>query len=118
MSEQVCKTGKLKLVERYEEELWQQCKRILEKEYNMEFDDTYVPEDYINDFIDETYLDYVLLDDNIYKIVELNDLEYDNIYDLHNNKDGTMNFILRYYEGGESFEEAIEEAYERMKDND
>lgn len=29
-----------------------------------------------------------------------------------------MDFILSYYNGGESFNEAIEEAYERMKKND
>lgn len=119
MSEQVYKTGKIKLVEKDGEELWQQCKRILEEEYNMEFDESlYYPEDYITIFMEEIYYDYVLLNDNIYEVVELNGLEDKNIYELHDNKDGTMNFVLSYYNGGESFDEAMEEAYERMKRND
>lgn len=119
MSEQVYKTGKIKLVEKDGEELWQQCKRILEEEYGRKYTESlYSPEDYISDFMEEIYYDYVLLDDRIYEVVEINDLEDCNIYELHDNKDGTMNFVLSYYNGGESFDEAIEEAYERMKNDD
>lgn len=116
MSEQVYQTGKIKLVEKNGEKLWQQCKRILEEEYNREYDESlYSPEDYIDDFIQEIYEDYVLIDDSIYKVEELKDLDSYDIYELHDNKDGTMNFILSYYNGGCSFNEAMEEAYERMK---
>lgn len=117
MSEQVYKTGKLKLIEKKPyETLEEQCKRILEehnKDTELDFYDSYVEM-----FNDEFYYEYIILDDNIYKVIELNDSDCDNIYELHDNKDGTMNFVLSYYNGGESFDEAMEEAYERMKEND
>lgn len=117
MSEQVYETGKIKLVEKKPNEtLEEQCKRILEehnKDTELDFYDSY-----IEMFSDEFYYEYIILDNNIYKIIKLNGLDYDNIYELHDNKDGTMNFVLSYYNGGESFDEAMEEAYERMKEND
>mgnify|MGYP001851049317 CR=1 FL=1 len=117
MSEQVYETGKIKLVEKKPNEtLEEQCKRILEehnKDTELDFYDSYVEM-----FNDEFYYEYVILEDNIYKVIELNDSDYNNIYELYDNKDGTMNYVLSYYNGGESFDEAIKEAYERMKDND
>ena len=117
MSEQVYETGKIKLVEKKPNEtLEEQCKRILEK-HNKDTELSFY-DSYVEMFSDEFYYEYIILNNNIYKIIELNDLDYDNIYELHDNKDGTMNFVLSYYNGGESFDEAMEEAFERMKEND
>lgn len=117
MSEQVYASGKLKLIEKKPyETLEEQCRRILEeydKDTELDFYDSYVEM-----FNDEFYYEYVILDDNIYKVVELCDVDLEDIYYLHDNKDGEMNFILNYYNGGCSFNEAIELAYERMKEND
>lgn len=117
MSEQVYKTGKIKLIESDYEKIWQHCKNILEEEYNMKFNNTYQPEDYIDIFIGEIYQDYVLLDSGLYKVIELNNLDDYNIYEIHDNKDGTMEFVLGYYNGGESFNEAMEEAYRQYELN-
>lgn len=117
MSEQVYESGKLKLIRKKPNEtLEEQCKRILEK-YNKDTElDFY--DSYVEMFNEEFYYDYVILDNNIYKVVELFNPELEDIYHLHDNKDGTMNFVLSYYNGRYSFNEAIEKAYERMKDND
>ena len=59
---------------------------------------------------------YIVTNDNIYKVVEKNNKtdEYD-IFNATQNLDGTIDYEVMYYNGGCSFNEAIEYALEAMK---
>lgn len=69
------------------------------------------PEDKDEIFRDEFDGVYVENKGQIYVIVNEKDLDYEDIYHLTENPDGSFNYILKYYNGGCGFDEAIETAF-------
>ncbi len=114
MSEVVRYKGKLKLVEKLNNEtLEQQCKRILEendKDITLDFYDSYEEM-----FYDEFYKEYVIVENNIYHVESINNVYDNDIFLVHENNDGTFDYDVCYYNGACSFDEAIGSAFESME---
>ena len=65
---------------------------------------------------DKLYQQYVIVGEEVYKVIEKNHRGIDeDIFEAYDNGDGTINYEVMYYDGGCSFDEAIEEALENMK---
>lgn len=75
-----------------------------------------LPKDNLELFRDELYGKYIVLNDIVFEIINDKELWDDDIYELTKNKDGTYSYILRYYNGGCDFDEALETAYENIKE--
>lgn len=103
MSEQVHYKGKIELVERLDETLEEQCKRIL-MEYNVDLTDI---DDYINEFYEYFGDEYVISDNSLYKVISIEEVTDEDVFSIHDNKDGTYDYEVSYYNGGCSFDEAI-----------
>lgn len=113
MSETVHYQGTLTKVERLEgESLEQQCKRLLAERLSSEIE-LGEGASWREYFEDETYKEYVIHDEVIYKadIVEMDD---NDVFKANRNSDGTIGFTLVYYNGGCSFNEAIEIALKAL----
>ena len=52
----------------------------------------------------------------IYEIIEDKRLDDEDIAEASRNADGTVNFVLSYYNGGASFDEALNSAMKDLKD--
>jgi len=61
------------------------------------------------------YETYVVISDIIYKVDMNTKNDYDGIFEAFLNADGSISFTLKYYNGGCSFNEALEEAFKNMK---
>lgn len=107
MGEVVHYTGKIKLVEKlYNESLEEQCKRVLVQHKYTQLN-SYCSS-WEEMLCDEMYDNYVIVNNNLYEIVEKNDKEYDNdIFNISKNKDGSYNYEVMFYDGGRTFSEAI-----------
>ncbi len=67
-------------------------------------------------FRDEFYKEAVVASNGVYKVIKSVEVDPDDdVYDASLNEDGTIDYFLRYYNGGCSFEEALLEAIERME---
>jgi hypothetical protein len=106
LSETVHYKGVLKEVERYpDENLSYQCKRLLDNRELPSYYDSY--EEFLRD---ELYKEYIIHDDIVYKY-EKEELDPESdIFEATRNINGDIEFEVLYYNGGCSFEEAIEEA--------
>lgn len=59
------------------------------------------------------YRQFIILNDELFK-VEYSELDpFDDIYKMSKNND-SYSFEVKYYNGGRSFDEAVEQAYENM----
>ena len=108
MSEVVHYTGKIKLVEKLPNEtLEYQCKRILAQHGYTELE-SYC--DSWNEMLyEEMYEKYVIVNGDLYEVIEKNDKKYDtDVFNASDNKDGSYNYEVMFYNGGCSFSEAIE----------
>lgn len=111
MSQTVHYKGILKRIERLDnEDLESCCKRLCNRDCLPSYYDNYQEL-----LTDEYYNKYVILDHNVYSIEEMNDYEDEDIFELDKISDDKYSFTLKYYNGGCSFDEAIEEAFEKMK---
>lgn len=108
MSETVYYTGKLTPVKtKTGETLEDTAKRIIdENNYKIEsyyktahecFDDVY-------------YREYITVNNKIYSVQNEDVDDNDDIFKATINEDGSINYVVKYYNGGCSFNEAIEEA--------
>lgn len=66
-------------------------------------------------FREKFYKEYSLIDGVIYQIEQEDFDEYDDIMNAHKNHDGSIDFEVKYYNGGCSFDEAIECAVNKLK---
>jgi hypothetical protein len=76
-------------------------------------------EDYYEDFVEkarEQLEGYVICNDELYEIVDYNDLSADDVFEASKNEDGTIDFLVQYYNGGCGFSEALEYALKNMKE--
>lgn len=115
MSEMVHYTGKLQLVDRLPNEtLEEQCERIL-KEHKYLALSKYC-DSWVEMLYDKLYEQYVIAGGEVYKVIEKNYRDMDtDIFDANRNTDGIIDYEVLYYDGGCSFNEAIEYALEDMK---
>jgi ATP:corrinoid adenosyltransferase len=61
-------------------------------------------------FLEEFYEKYVMISDELYEILTHEFYDTEDIFKAIDNKDGTYDFVVSFYNGGCSFNEAIEEA--------
>lgn len=115
MSEQVHYKGKIRPVERlYHESLEEQCQRIMNEKGYESLDDYY--DSWEEAIAYRYYEEYVIIDEELY-IVELKeDVDDIDVYNIHKNKDGSFDYEVSYYNGGCCFEEALQEAMDRMNE--
>lgn len=66
---------------------------------------------------EEGYKDYCIVDSKIFKVEADKEDPCGDIYKAKFNEDGTYDFVLKFYNGGCSFTEAIEEALYRLKND-
>ena len=65
---------------------------------------------YVEYLADHCYKEYALVNGVLYKLEEEEIDSYDDIYYAKKNSDGSINYVLRYYNGGCGFDEAFEDA--------
>lgn len=113
MSQQETHIGKLKLVPKLENETSEeQCKRLCN---NAELESYH--DDYLDYLKDEYYNTYIVYNDDIYEIIEDDENNgYYDIFNAYNNSDGSISYVLSYYNGGCGFSDAIGYALEDMGD--
>lgn len=109
MSEMEYHTGKLILLARPEEmSLKQQLQQLIkEEEWDCKFPNNI---DYLKEtFFDESYGEYTLIGEDIYKIIDHHEMTESECkaWRVDNNE---IIFSVSFYNGGCSFEEALEEA--------
>ena len=115
MSDYETRKGKCKEVMKNEDESYSDfCIRLIKK-YSSKKDD-------ISNF-DEEDLRWYLYDNDIavlnknyaYVIISEDDIDdYADIFNASKNEDGTIDFLLKYYNGGCSFDEALTTAINKM----
>lgn len=54
--------------------------------------------------------EYIVFNNNIFHIVKLIDASYDSIFKANYDKNENIRFVVQYYDGGMSFDEAIKYA--------
>lgn len=57
---------------------------------------------------------FPIINDVLYEVVEDKNLDDYDLFEASENKDGTIDYTLRYYNGGCGFEEALETAIDKM----
>lgn len=86
------------------------AKALLEKHgYSTEKEDD--EDSYENMLIDEEYRHYIFSHGQIFELVdEIKKDPYEDVYEASRNPDGSFDFVVKYYNGGCSLDEAITEA--------
>lgn len=116
MSEVESKKGTLRKVEPIDgETLEDVCKRICLFECSIGEKPDYF-EGYTEYLRAELYRRYVIYEGAVYEVIEVSDLEESDIFESKDNSDGTIGFLVQFYNGGCSFDEAIEYALKNKKD--
>lgn len=67
-----------------------------------------------DEFFDKFEYSYIIHKDNVYKVHET-DIQYENIYHANILLNKNIQFVIHYYNGGEGFGEALEEALKTIK---
>lgn len=113
MSETECNTGKLvpvKLIngESNEGFAFRYCQEngIVKDDYN---------KTYIDQLFDEDYRGWYLHEGTLYRCENDRDTDSGDIFQAIKNSDGTINYVLQYYNGGCSFGEAMSYAMKKLQ---
>lgn len=112
MSEQETHFGKVKEVDLYGADVEQWCKCYCIEHGTNKLDYDSWTEQYKDNFeFDEKFK---VIGSKVYEVIS--DVEEDDayIYRASRNSDGTINYILSFYNGGCGFEEALEDAINNM----
>lgn len=89
--------------------------RKVELEQNQSLEDFY-KEKLKNIGIDEFYEKYFVINNVIWEIFDHEEKDdSDDIYELKPNEDGTLSFIMKFYNGGTCLSECIEEELKKLK---
>lgn len=114
MSETVQYKGKLREIRRKDDETLQQ----LAEHILIETKKTPIPDYYNGDFLEclleEGYYDYVKINNKLYTVDKEQFDDHDDIFIASKNEDESIDFHLKFYNGGCSFSEAINEAITNM----
>ena len=107
--------GKIRLVKRADgESLNVACLRVIvAADKNTDLPDYY--EDYVEYLRTEIDTHFVYKDE-LYEITEEEDLSDDDIFEANKNPDGTINFIVQYYNGSCGFHEAIQRSLDKLNE--
>lgn len=119
MSETVMYKGDLKLVSFDGESVEETCERLL-KGHGL----TKIPEFYA-DYREyclygatETDCKYVVLDDKVYKIIPDESVDaYDDIFLMNKTGEDSYSYLVKYYNGGCGFDEALNHAFDRVEED-
>ena len=112
MSETEIVKGKLIPVDQGKSEsLIDVCKRICDK-FGVT-GETFDGYDYDELMRDELYNKAVVINNIVY-LIESKSFNYEDIFEAEKNDDGSINFLVKFYNGGCGLEEAIEEAVSRI----
>lgn len=65
-------------------------------------------------FRDECDGKYIICNDEVYKVVQNRELDGDDVYHASLNSDGTVSYVLSFYNGGCGFSEALEYALNKL----
>jgi len=107
--------GTLTKVERLENEsLEEQCKKLLEEKMLQEviLPDYY--DSYAEMLLDEFYNEYYVYNDMLYSMCRESIDSDGDIFNANEEENETINFEVRYYNGGCGFNEAIERAVKNI----
>jgi len=52
---------------------------------------------------------YIIISDDIYEVLSIKNIAYEPIFEGSRNHDNSIDFLVRYYNGGTDFEEVIQE---------
>lgn len=85
------------------------CKSILQK--NNCYEDLY-DGDYEEYLRDTFYEKYAFVNNDIFEVLSQKEIGDYDIFEVHDNNDGTYDYEVMYYDGGCSFDEALEYAFE------
>lgn len=89
------------------------AKRILDH-HNEEVEDYY--KDALECLMDRFYQGYVVIDDKIYEVLK-KDIDPDkDLFNAFMHSDGTIEFEVKYYDGGCGFDEAIDHAVDNIEE--
>lgn len=106
--------GKLRRVHNKEKAPMIDLMKMVLNEHNIKYDAD--DEDDIKDsFYDKFYDDYVVVGDDMYHVENRVDLREEDVFESFENEDGSIDFLVQYYNGGCSFGEAVEEALKKRK---
>ena len=116
MSDYEAHRGTLTKVQKTKEEVVQEFldnykgknKEILKAKNNLLSKDDL--DELFQDYLEDSYIE---LDSNIYKVKNI--VIDDEMLIMDKNPDGTLSYIVKFYNGGCGFNEALEAAYERIK---
>ena len=114
MSETEAWKGVIVVVPRKEyETLEEQCRRITAKEGYEWDEEESIEYNFYEAFWQERK--YVVVEDQVYMILSKEDIMYNDIFEATKNSNGTINFLVKYYNGACGFTEAIETAIKGME---
>lgn len=109
--------GKLRLINYLNCNLEETCKMVL-CEYDIKPNAGSEPDDHYDSYeiqlTDEMYEEYVVWKGNLYQVTESENIEEYDVYIASRNNDGSINYEICYYNGGQSFNEAIETAMDNI----
>ena len=114
MSEQETIKGKIRRIFVGTKEEMEMFAQDLCEKNGYYYEETYF-ETYVECLEEEGYREYIITDNDIYEVVETKNFEYNDTFDASENPDGTISFVLSYYNGGCSFGEAIGKALKNME---
>lgn len=105
MSETECNTGKLIPVSLLEGETNEQYAFNLLGGKKDEYNKTY-----LDQLLDDGYREWYLYKGVLYRVENDRDVDSGDIFQATRNADGSINYVLQYYNGGCSFTEAMDNA--------
>jgi hypothetical protein len=115
MSDYESHSGKLKVIERFPEETFDQlCRRIWVS--NGMSEDKYEPYSLMHD-LPGFEPKYLIVGETLYEIIDHKDHgeDEDSFVRIHENPDNTLSFHTRFYNGGTYLLEMLEEGVEKLK---
>lgn len=75
-------------------------------------------DDWIQQFKDEFYQKFVVLEDEVYEIFDHIETEEGDVYHLQENQDGTYTFVMQFYNGGTCLDECLTEKLSKLNKQD
>lgn len=116
MSEVVHYKGKLEYLNKLPNEtLEEQCKRILENNGLNDVAFTYF--NYSETLLDYFYNEYVIYNENVYKVISQEYVYSDDVFIVKNNGDTTYDYEVMYYNGYCGLSEALVYGFENLDKN-
>jgi len=62
----------------------------------------------------DNFDEYLITDTEVYEKFDTVEVEDDDVYQIHENADGTLSYVMRFYNGGTCLQECLEESIEQL----